>query len=474
MDASTPSPGDSPRSTDRPGDPATVPTAAPGSGPRSVPGAGLACIRCRALIDGFSSADACPKCSYPIERSLAGLLPDGRRHRWGVLRHRHFRNVWIGSFGASLGGWMEHVGVRWMMTRITTRPEWDGPDATVMIAQLTTAALLPSLLLGMVGGLVADRVNRKTMLIYSRVLMMLIAVALAAASWTGHATPAALLVLSALQGVVIAFDIPAYQVLIPRLVPRDELTLAVHLNGVQFNLARVIGPALGGAVLAWTGATWLFVINALSFLGVLLPMAFTPDSPAPPRRPGGRGVIRQAWADVAEAMSFVFHNRGPRAVFLALVIFAIFATPLMQFLPVIVSQVYGKNETIFGVMLGVMGAGAVVGGLVVRRVPRWYPMHHFIPLSVLLGGVSIGLFAAMDRAVPAAVFLFLSGVFWLWAFSATTAAMQLLVDDAMRGRVLAVCNTMALGLMPVGTVLGGWAGRLVAGEGDTGGAAQIA
>ncbi|MBL8965024.1 MAG: MFS transporter, partial [Phycisphaerae bacterium] len=243
---------------------------------------------------------------------------------------------------------------------------------------------------------------------------------------------------------------------------------------VQFNLARVIGPALGGAVLAWTGATWLFVINALSFLGVLLPMAFTPDSPAPPRRPGGRGVIRQAWADVAEAMSFVFHNRGPRAVFLALVIFAIFATPLMQFLPVIVSQVYGKNETIFGVMLGVMGAGAVVGGLVVRRVPRWYPMHHFIPLSVLLGGVSIGLFAAMDRAVPAAVFLFLSGVFWLWAFSATTAAMQLLVDDAMRGRVLAVCNTMALGLMPVGTVLGGWAGRLVAGEGDTGGAAQIA
>lgn len=469
----TTGPGEpSPRATDPPATTDAGPAASPASD--TAPRADLACIGCGATIDGLPTGAGCPACSYPVERSLAGILPGGRRHRWGVLRHRHFRNVWIGSFAASLGSWMEHVGIRWMMTRITTDPGWDGPDATVMIAKLTTVTLLPTLALGMIGGLVADRVNRKTMLLASRALMMFIAVALAVASWAGHATPTVLLVLSALQGVAIAFDLPAFQVLTPRLVPRGELTAAVHLNGVQFNLARVIGPALGGAVLAWTSATSLFVINALSFIAMLIPLAFTPDAPAPPREAGGRGVVGQARADVAEAMSFVFHNRGPRAVFLALVIFAIFATTLMQFLPVIVSQVYGKDETVFGVMLGVMGAGAVAGGLVVRRVPRWYPMHHFIPLSVLLGGLSIGLFAAMDTVIPAAVFLFFSGASWMWAFSATTAAMQLLVDDSMRGRVMAVCNTVALGLMPVGTVLGGWFGRLVAGEGDTGGAAQIA
>ncbi len=399
--------------------------------------------------------------------------PHHPHHRWGVLRHKHFRNVWIGSFGSSLGSWMEHVGIRWVMTEIATQPGWHGPDATVMISNLTTAALLPSLFLGMVGGLVADRMNRKLMLLITRVLMMFIAIALAVVSAMHAITPGVLMVLSALQGVALAFDAPASQVLTPRLVPREELTEAIHLNGVQFNLARVIGPALGGLILWKTGATTLFIVNTMSFLGVLATVAFTPDAPAPVRAKGGRGVVGQAWHDIAEAMSFVFHRRGPRAAFLALVVFAIFATPLMQFLPVFVSQVYGKDEKVFGIMLGVMGAGAVVGGFLVRRIPKWYPMHHFIPVSILGGGISIGLFAAMTNVYAAAIFLFFSGIFWLWAFNSSMAAMQMLVDDAMRGRVLAVCNTMALGLMPVGTQLAGWTGRRVVGPGNTGDATQV-
>lgn len=385
----------------------------------------------------------------------------GDRPRWGVLRHRHFRNVWIGSFGASLGGWMEHVGIRWYMTEMTTSPDWKGPDANEMISYLTSAALVPTLLLGMVAGLVTDRVNRKRMLLMSRASMMLIALGLVAVSALGMVGPAVLLILSALQGVAIAFDIPASQVLTPRLVPRDELTKAIHLNGVQFNLARVIGPAMAGGILASMGTTSLFVINAVSFVGVLLSVAGTPDAPAPPRRDNGRTVVAQAWHDVAEALSFVFHRRGPRAVFLALVAFAIFATPLMQLLPVFVHQVYGEEEKTFGMLLGVMGSGAVAGGILVRRIPKWYPMHHFIPLSVLLGGVSITLFAVMRDVIPASIFLFFSGIFWMWAFNSAMAAMQLLVEDEMRGRVLAVCNTAAMGLMPVGTLAASFGGNLL-------------
>ena len=396
----------------------------------------------------------------------------GSRPRKGVLRHKHFRNVWIGSFGSSLGGWMEHVGIRWVMTEMTTAADWQGPDANAMISYLTAAALVPTLLLGMIAGLITDRVNRKKLLIISRLSMMLIALGLMLASALHMIGPTVLLVLSALQGVAIAFDVPASQVLTPRLVPREELAEAIHLQNVQFNMARVIGPALGGAILSFTGTTWLFAINTLSFLGVLFSVAGTPDAPAPPRTSNGKSILGEAKSDIAEAMSFVFRRRGPRAVFMALVVFAIFATPLMQLLPIFVHQVYHKEEGTFGSLLGVMGSGAVIGGFLVRRIPKWYPMHHFIPMSVLMGGVTIARFAAMPSGSLAGPFLFLGGIFWIWAFSSANATMQLLVDDAMRGRVLAVCNTVAMGLMPVGTFAAGWVGRLIAGPADTGNAAR--
>ncbi|MCC6425314.1 MAG: MFS transporter [Phycisphaerales bacterium] len=436
----------------------------------------LACNGCACDLKGLEATAACPECGHPIASTMNGVLPAGKRQRWGVLRHAHFRNVWIGSFGSSLGGWMEHVGIRWVMTTITMSQAWKDaghPDATIMLGYLTTVALLPSLFLGMVGGLVADRMNRKTMLLLTRIFMMLIALALVFASAFNIATPLVLMILSGLQGVAIAFDAPASQVLTPRLVPRHELTEAIHLMGIQFNLARVIGPALGGFILSATTPTWLFIINTLSFLGVLISVARTPDSPAPPRKAGERSVLGEAWHDIAEALSFVFHRRGPRAAFLALVIFAIFATPLIQLLPVFIRDVYHREEATFGVLLGVMGIGAVTGGVLARRIPKWYPMHHFIPLSIFGGGVSIGLFAMMSSVWLAGACMFFVGVFWVWSFNSSMAAMQLLVDDAMRGRVLAICNTMALGLMPLGTLLAGWVGHVFVGPSNSGDSAQI-
>src|SRR5262249_16224211 len=136
-----------------------------------------------------------------------------------------------------------------------------------------------TLILGIPGGLVADRVNRKRLLLATQTSMMVIAGLLAAASHWGWATPLVLIGLSLLQGVTLAFNTPAWQVLTPRLVPREELTEAIALNGLQFNLARVLGPALGGVLMAAYGPTVLFVVNTASFVAVLLPVAITPDAP---------------------------------------------------------------------------------------------------------------------------------------------------------------------------------------------------
>jgi MFS family permease len=393
----------------------------------------------------------------------------GPRHsRLGVLRHRHFRNVWLGALVSNIGGWMEGVGVQWIIAHTT--------GSAYMMAWLAVAQLGPTMVLGMLGGIAADRVNRKKLLLFTQGAMMVIAAALALASYLGRATPTVLLALSLLQGITLAFNTPAWQVLTPRLVSRDELTEAISLNGLQFNLARVVGPALAGVLMAYTasehnsGATPLFVVNTVSFLFVLVAIAGTPDSPAPPRT--AASVLHQT----KEALAFVFHGRGPRAVFVGMVTFAVLAAPMMRMLPLFAKEVYAETdpvfrlllrvvepasvrEVIFSIFLAVIGAGAVVGAIGIRWIPRWYPKHHFIPLSILLSGMSTAAFSGTRSLVIAIPMLFLGGIFWLWAFNSAFAAMQLLVPDSMRGRAMSLVNMAVFGAMPLGTFLAGLVGE---------------
>ncbi|MBC7836114.1 MAG: MFS transporter, partial [Phycisphaerales bacterium] len=387
-------------------------------------------------------------------------LPPGSR--LGVLRHRHYRNVWLGAFASSIGNWMELVGVQWVVAQQTSTPEWlDAglPPPTIMMGYLAAAQLGPTLVLGMSGGLLADRANRKRLLMVTQSLLMLVAASIAVGSHLGIATPGYLLAVSLLHGIVMAFNVPAWQVLTPRLVPREDLAKAITLNGVQFNLARVLGPALGGIIMARFGASVLFDVNTLSFAAFLFAISLTPDAPAPPHD----GT--SAWRRTTEALSFVFHSRGPRAVFLGMFVFSLLGTPLLRMLPLFVSDVYHKGEDVFGLLLAIMGAGAVIGGLGMRLVPAWYPKHHFIPLAITGGGISITVYSAATSLWLAAPAMFFCGVFWLWSFNSSMAAMQLLVTDRMRGRVLAVCNTVVFGAMPLGSLLAGWVGEVAIGWG---------
>ncbi|MDX2116756.1 MAG: MFS transporter [Planctomycetota bacterium] len=371
---------------------------------------------------------------------------------WAPLRHRHFRNVWIAAFGSSVGTWMEFVAVRWIVSQATNDEVWMG--------YLSAAQLFPTLLLGMYGGIVADSVNRRSLIVVTQGAMMCIAVAMATAAALGWANQWVLLALCLAQGVTSAFNTPAWQVLTPRLVPREELTRAITLQGIQFNMARVVGPAIGGAIMGVFGPVVLLGFNAATFLALMMIVRTTPDAPAPPELRGKWRDVAGVWPSTREAGRWVFTRRGPRAAFLSLCVFAVFGTPLMQLLPLFVSGVYGKKESVFGIMLALMGAGAVLGGLLVRRVPKWYPMHHFIPLSVMLGGLCILLFSLCPEPISAGICIFFSGIFWMWAFNSSIAALQLLVDDSMRGRVFAVCNTISLGLMPLGTFIAAEAGHL--------------
>lgn len=368
------------------------------------------------------------------------MLPVDRPGLWrGVLRHAPFRRLWFGAMISSIGTWMEGLGVQWLMAEQT--------GSTVMLGWLAVAQLGPMLVLGILGGLATDRLDRRALLLATQAAMMAIAAGLTIASATDHATLAVLLALGLLNGVAMAFNAPAWQVQTPRLVPREELHRAIALQGLQFNLARVVGPALAGALLAWTSATVLFALNTVSFVAVLWAVRST--APAPPPT----GARASAPAQVLEALRFVFGGAGPRALFLMLVILSALAAPLQRMLPLFVSEVFHAGETAYGLLLGLFGAGAVLGGLTLGRWPSWYPRHHLIPLSLMLTGVCMTGFCATRSLAIAGAWIFAAGLAWIWAFSSTMTAVQLLVGDAMRGRVLSVINMAMFGAMPLGSML---------------------
>lgn len=362
--------------------------------------------------------------------------------RWGVLRHPHFRMVWIASFGSYVGGWFEFVGTQWIVTQKTGQMIWS--------SYLGAAQLLPSLVLGILGGVIADRVNRRTLLLVTQGAMMVIAVLFAVVVWIDPPEKVllrSLLALALAQGIVVAFNNPAWQVLTPRLVPRADLVKAITLQGISFNAARAVGPALAGVIMGIWSPMALFLVNAVSFIGVMIAVLRTPDAPAPPGEPGW---WRRIWADTRFSFEFVFRRRGPRAAFLATTVFAAFGTPVLRFLSMFVSNVYHLHEKTFGVLTGIMGVGAVAGGFAMKLVPAWYPRHHFIPLSVVMGGVWILLFSVTSNVWLAGGLMFFVGWFWMWAFNSSMAALHMLVEDSMRGRALALVNVIALGAMPAG------------------------
>lgn len=369
-----------------------------------------------------------------------------------MLRHRSYRFVWFGAAGSSIGTWMETVGVQWIVARET--------GSTVMMGVLAAAQLGPLLLLSIFGGIVADRCDRRLVLQLSQGVMMLIAATLMVASWTGNATPGVLIALMLLHGTAMAFRIPAWQTLTPNLVPRSELQSAIALNSLQFNAARVIGPALGGVLMAWQGPTVLFAINTLSYVWAIAMLLPLPAMPAnrDEHADGETGFI----AETRQAMRFVFGSIGPRRVLFGLLAASVLAGPLLRMLPLFVSEVYEMKETAYGTLLAIMGVGAVLGSVLLHRVPEWYPRHHLIPCAIFVLGASITAFAIAPSFAIAAPLLLVIGWFWMWSFAVSITAMQLLVADSMRGRVMAVVNTVVFGAMPLGSLAAGLAGETIA------------
>lgn len=387
--------------------------------------------------------------SIPEEQALEteSLLPpppQGRLARtFSALRYRDFRLLWIGAFLSTTGTWMATVAQGWVVLSMTNSAFLLGVDGFL--------ATGPMLLFSLFGGVVADRVERKKIMLLSQYLQMTFAFILAVLLWSGNVKVWHIFLLSFLTGSAQSFSGPAYISLLPLLVRREDVPNAIAMNSMQFNLARVIGPVLAGIALAAWGAAACFAINGVSFIAVIIAMLLI-------RSPRVRPTHEQGglFDEMKDGFRFVFgRNKLLTLTFLA---FAgtFLGMPIVTFLPVVAKSIFSLGARGYAWMMTTYGLGSVTGAVFVAATTHAVKKGR-IALKLQLAFATLLVGFAFSRALPISLLIaFLAGVCIVGVISLYSSLVQLTTSDDMRGRVMSIFMLAFRGGMPLGNLIAGY------------------
>jgi MFS family permease len=358
------------------------------------------------------------------------------------LRQRQFALVWSAALVSNIGSWVQTVAVGVLVTSLTGQARWTGLVAA--------AAFVPVGVLSPVGGAIADRVDRRGLLLGTTIGETVFACLLAVLVGTGRGTPAGVTLLVFGGGCMTALGVPAYQAILPDLVDREDLLGASSLSMAQFNLGRVVGPALAGIVLAFGSYTWAFTLNAVSYGAVMvalllvrLPPAAATDEPAGLRARIAAG-IRGARAEP-----------GCRTAILTIAVVALLLSPFIALIPAEALKLFGAKETGTSVLITAQGVGAVAGALALASLARRYGRRRVLVVNLLVVPVLLIAYAASPTLPVAAVALTAVGAGYVGLLSGLGTVVQLRAPIALRARVLSL-YMVALGTVyPLGAVLQG-------------------
>lgn len=361
-----------------------------------------------------------------------------------ALTHRNFRLLWFGALTSSIGTWMQKVAQAWLIVTLT------GASSAFYLGLDSFLGELPILLFTLIGGVVADRRDRRHMMLTSQYVQMAVAFILAALVFTESVQVWMILTLSFLSGIAQAFGGPAYQSLIPTLVGKEHLPNAVALNSIQFNLARVIGPIVAGVTLASFGMVACFGLNGVSFLFVIAAILALRDIHIPPATTVS--IVEQ----MKDGLRYVRTSHNLKAVTLLGFIGAFLGLPLLTFLPVITRDVFQQDVGFYSRLMTYSGAGAVTGALIVAYIGKHRHIGKLLLIFLALFGVSMALFSLSRSPALSAVLLFVAGALLVMCFSLTTSLAQLLAPAELRGRVVSIYMVAFRGGSPLGGLASGW------------------
>ena len=366
---------------------------------------------------------------------------------FAVLRHPAFRWIWLGALVSNTGNWMEAVAQSWLVQQQTGSP--------FMVELLAASEFVPHAVLMLAAGWLADHYNRRKLLLAGQSVMMVLGAVLAVAAHLGWATPWVIIAISFAEGAAWASVTPSWQAVIPALVPRSELPSAIALNSAQFNTARLLGPMIAGALLSAASAAFVFDLNVVSFIGIVVVLAAirVPEAELAAAHTSG-GELMQS-GGIRPALRWAVYEPGPRRIILGVFAFALLAAPVQGLMAPMADEVLHIGAHGYGILLSCLGAGAIAGALTLARLPRSYPRHHLIPLSMLAFSLCALVYGASRWPLLSGAALVVGGVFWVWSLASSTTAMQLLVPERLRGRAMSVLALATTGPLPLGHLLGG-------------------
>ena len=350
----------------------------------------------------------------------------------------------MGALTSSIGTWMQKVAQAWLIVTLT------GGSSAFYLGLDSFAGEVPILLFTLIGGVVADRRDRRHMMLTSQIVQMTVAFVLAALVVTGLIKVWMVVTLSFISGCGQAFGGPAYQSLIPTLVGKEHLPNAVALNSIQFNLARVIGPIVAGVALASFGMVACFGLNGVSFLFVIAAILALRDVHVPPM--ATESMVEQ----MKGGLRYVRHSYNLKAVMLLGFTGAFLGLPLLTFLPVIVKDVFQQDVGFYSRLMTFSGAGAVTGALVVAYIGKHRHIGRLMLIFLGLFGTAMAAFSLSRTPALSAVILFVAGSLLVMCFSLTTSLAQLLAPAELRGRVVSIYMLAFRGGSPLGGLASGW------------------
>ncbi len=361
---------------------------------------------------------------------------------WSPLRESLFRALWLATLVSNIGTWVQEVGTVWLMTSLAPTP--------IMISLAQMAMNLPYFLLALPSGALADVMDRRRLLLFSQLWMLGSATALGALTISGITTPIVLLLLTFSIGLGAALNAPAYQAVTPEVVPRNQLRAAIALNSVGINLARAVGPALGGVVVALAGSGAAFLMNALTFMGMMAVLFYWKPVPRASVLPAERFL-----GAMQAGVRFIRHAPPLRAVLIRTAAFIVCGSAFWAMLPLIVRFEMQRGPGEYGLLLGCFGVGAVLGATCLPTIRSKVSSDRLvIGATVLFAAVLLQL-SFLRHVVGIGLVLVCGGAAWLVLLSSFNAGAQAVVPAWIRGRALAVYLLVFFGGMAGSSVMWG-------------------
>ena len=359
-----------------------------------------------------------------------------------AFRHRNFRLFYAGQLTSLVGTWMQTVAQSWLVYRLT--------GSAALLGIVGFASQFPILLLAPIAGAVADSHPRRRSMLAIQIAAMLLAFPLAVLTLSNRIQVWHILVLAVLLGVVNAFDIPVRQSFVAEMVGREDLVNAIALNSSMMNGARIIGPAVAGIIVAALGEGWCFLINALSYLAVIVCLLFITAGNHAPQENHASHIEA-----IREGFRFVLHTRPVRALLLLIGVVSLMGMPYSVLMPIFADQILNGGAKALGLLMGFSGVGALLGAIALAGRQSIRGLSTWVMLACTGFGTSLILFSASRVFWLSTVLLVPVGFCMMVHLASSNTLIQSMVPDRLRGRVMAVYSMMFLGMAPFGALFAG-------------------